>query len=329
MLGASPARAQGEVRAAATCRGPEALSNHLVLPSTPRESRSPPGRLAQPRGRQALRAELRGGVHGAGRCTFKSRKRWACAGRITGSALGGAPSAVTCRSRRSRVGFTIEVLSPSNLNPKAPTAQAAQGPPYDEARQCVDTSAPTQLVPQPAFPDDTFEIHTFGRVPLAFGQSVQQQLVSHGVAHASSTDSASGRSTTPGVSPSTCALAGRPASPTSSATAGAPTPLSGCRSGTRPGRGVADRRPRATPRVLLRVGAEQPGLSVVRGLRRGMGDLEGRSAQDADHVPRSRCSTPTTRSTRTTPRSGGTGCGGSSSSWTTRVSSSGPAGPGR
>jgi len=168
--GAPAAPASADASAArAACRGPAALNNSLALTAgrkifirrvTCQAAQAVVKRFAD----RCVNAYISQGT-----CKLKTRKRWRCRSTIVGAAT---QSSVKCGSRRSRVRFTVKV---EVLITRPPIAQVADlGPPYSD--RCIDTNAPAQAVPPV---DDTYELRTYGRVPLLFGEAVQAILARH------------------------------------------------------------------------------------------------------------------------------------------------------
>jgi hypothetical protein len=111
------------------------------------------------------------------RCTLRAGKRWRCRSRIAGPLEKGAPSRVTCTSKRDRISFVMAFDYPAEPDvPSSPTAIRSDGP-FDEQQGCVDTSNPGQVLPAPnSTGAGNFQIHLLG-VPAAVGQQLQATLV--------------------------------------------------------------------------------------------------------------------------------------------------------
>jgi hypothetical protein len=132
-------------------------------------------------------ARCLGAYTAQGSCGFSAGARWRCDSKIVGALSAGSPSAVSCRAGRARAGFKVAIslpIGPHRDRPDKPLAasagaRAAVGP---SRGNCIDGSAPGQLVPPAGPPNDVFEIHTYGSVPLSVGSAVQAKLVSHSVA---------------------------------------------------------------------------------------------------------------------------------------------------
>jgi hypothetical protein len=188
--GTAPA---GDATAARTpCRGPADLENFLSLSGGRRISvrRVSCGVAQQVVKRFAGRCI--GAYTSQGSCRLKARKRWRCTSRLVGSLEAGAPSSVICKAGRGQVRFRVEISLPahdsstpvaaSSAGPPKPNAEGP-GAPYNESLRCIDASGPARVVePRPQGLNDTFEIRTYGRVPLRFGAAVQAKLVSRRVA---------------------------------------------------------------------------------------------------------------------------------------------------
>ena len=183
-LGGLAPPAAGAARTSATCRGPEALSNHLALSGKRRISFR---RVTCGAARSVVK-RFAGGCVAAytsqGSCTFRSRKRWSCSSRLAGPAASGAPSSVTCKASRSRVRFRLSLSGAIERSDEYDTPPVEAALRYPSTKTCIDSNGASKVVtPPPAAPSESFDIRVVAPVPLVFGQAVQNQLVSHDVAN--------------------------------------------------------------------------------------------------------------------------------------------------
>jgi hypothetical protein len=115
-----------------------------------------------------------------GKCKIHASARWRCRSRIIGSLEDGAPSRESCKRRHSKLKFVV-TYSPPIGGPGFSSPRMLRSGPFDESKDCVDTSR-GKLIPPPPFADAPFQIHVTGGVPAATGQALQQSLLNHQVA---------------------------------------------------------------------------------------------------------------------------------------------------
>jgi hypothetical protein len=173
----TPGSAAGKPRTV-TCRAPGKLSGFFHLPKHKVKARATRCAAARKLALKFSASCLRAYV-GQGTCKARSQgRRWRCRSRIVGPLAKGAPSKETCRSKRARVTFVVTFVLPEE--PTSFPAAALMATPYNDKRNCVDTSNPGTVLPPPA--GGGFEIHLFGGTAPAVGNGLQSALVAHKVA---------------------------------------------------------------------------------------------------------------------------------------------------